>query len=396
MPPLIQGSGALRDAVDPRADGRLPGRRRLPCLEILSRGNPRTPRAARGTTPHQDTVIVDTRVSIIVPVRNAERTIGDCISSLLRLRYPDAHREIIVVDNGSSDASAEVIRGFPVRLVSEPRRGPSWARNAGIERSAGDIIAFIDADCIAATHWLRFLVAAFTDPTVSAVAGEILAYPPHSWAEYYMARRKSHWQKEALAAERPYIVSANFAVRRAVLDRIGLFDPRFLIGQDQDFSWRLFAARLRVEYAPEAIVFHRHRSTTWQFVRQQAGWARGAMLLRRYYGLPWRLQDELAEYRNLLHAVGRLAVACPGGLRTGAGRAELAYRFHDTLREAARRAVTLAAYARGGLGPIARASPVDRLRSRRTGVARHDPRPEPARFPPGQAYPGADDGQLDG
>jgi hypothetical protein len=209
-----------------------------------------------------------------------------------------------------------------------------------------------------------------------------------------MARRKSHWQREALAAERPYIVSANFAIRRAALDRIGLFDPRFLIGQDQDFSWRLFAARLRVEYAPEAVVFHRHRSTTWQFLRQQAGWARGAMLLRRHYGLPWRLQDELAEYRNLLHAFGRLAVACPGGLRSGAGRAELAYRFHDALREAARRAVTLAAYARGP-GLIARTSLAARHRSLRTGVARHDPLPGPAASPPGQACPCADDGRLD-
>ena len=338
---------------------------------------------------------VDARVSIVVPVRNAERTIGDCISSLLRLRYPAARREIIVVDNGSSDASCELIRGFPVRLVSEPRRGPSWARNAGVERSAGDIIAFIDADCIAATRWLCSLVAAFTDPTVSAVAGEILAYPPHSWAEYYMARRKSHWQRAALAAERPYIVSANFAVRRAALDRIGLFDPRFLIGQDQDFSWRLFAARLRVEYAPEAVVFHRHRSTTWQFVRQQAGWARGVMFLRRHYGLSWRLQDELAEYRNLLHAVGRLAVACPGGLRAGAGRAELAYRFHDALREATRRAVTLAAYARGRLGAIAGPAPVHRHRSPRTGLARHDPRPKPAASRTGRAHPCANDGRPD-
>jgi glycosyltransferase involved in cell wall biosynthesis len=352
-----------------------------------------------GHQPHLGVSVMEScptaRVSIVVPVRNAERTIGDCIGSLLRLRYPAARRDIIVVDNGSSDASCELIRGFPVRLVSEPRRGPSWARNAGIERSTGDIIAFIDADCIAATRWLRCLVAAFADPTVSAVAGEILAYPPHSWAEYYMARRKSHWQRAALAAERPYIVSANFAVRRAVLERIGLFDPRFLIGQDQDFSWRLFAAGLRVEYAPEAVVFHRHRSTTWQFVRQQAGWARGAMFLRRHHGLAWRLRDEVVEYRNLLHAVGRLAVACPGGLRAGPGRAELAYRFHDALRETARRAVTLSAYARRGLGAIAGPALVRRHGSPRPGVARHDPRPEPAASRSGQAAPCADDRRPD-
>ena len=100
-------------------------------------------------------------VSIVVPARNAESTLRDCVTSLLRLDYPVQRREIIVVDNGSSDATSASIQDLPVTLLTERRRGPSWARNAGIEASKGEIIAFTDADCIVTRGWLHGLVTAF-------------------------------------------------------------------------------------------------------------------------------------------------------------------------------------------------------------------------------------------
>lgn len=191
----------------------------------------------------------DPIVSIVVPVRNAERTVRDCITSLLELKYPPSHREIIVVDNGSSDASRSIIRGLPVTLAIEPRRGPSWARNAGIDASGGDIIAFTDADCIVTSEWLRELVTSFReDDGAFAVAGEVLPFAPRTRAEHYMARRQNRWQAAALRAPRPYMVTANVAFRRQTFDEIGRFDPRFPIGQDQDLSWRFFAAGLRCAY----------------------------------------------------------------------------------------------------------------------------------------------------
>ena len=283
-------------------------------------------------------------VSIVVPVRNAERTVRDCIASLLQLEYPPSHREIVVVDNGSSDASRSIIRDLPVTLVIEPRRGPSCARNAGIDASGGDIIAFTDADCIVSRGWLRHLVTSLReDEGASAVAGEVLPFAPQTRAEHYMARRQSRWQAAALRAPRPYMVTANVAFRRQTFDKIGRFDPRFPVGQDQDLSWRFFAAGLRCRYAPTAIVFHRHRHTTWAFFKQQLGWGYGAALLRRYHGLPWGIGAELREVGQLAQAASLLvAAACRAAV--GAGHdMETAYRFHDFLREAARRVGTLRA-----------------------------------------------------
>jgi len=296
----------------------------------------------------------DPVVSIVVPVRNAERTVRDCITSLLQLEYPPSHREIIVVDNGSSDASRSIIRGLPVTLVIEPRRGPSWARNAGIDASGGDIIAFTDADCIVTDGWLRELVASFReDDGAFAVAGEVLPFAPRTWAEHYMARRQSRWQAAALRAPRPYMVTANVAFRRRTFDKIGRFDPRFPVGQDQDLSWRFFAAGLRCRYAPTAIVFHRHRRTTWAFFKQQLGWGYGAALLRRHHDVPWGLRGELRELRQLARAA-YLVVRAAGRVAVGGGpEMETVYRFHDFVREAARQVGFLRAalerlFVRGG------------------------------------------------
>ena len=87
-------------------------------------------------------------VSVIIPVLNGERTIRECLVSLLRVDYLPERGEILVVDNGSTDRTAEIINSFPVRYLGEERRGKSYARNRGIEASKGEILAFTDADCV--------------------------------------------------------------------------------------------------------------------------------------------------------------------------------------------------------------------------------------------------------
>jgi len=94
-------------------------------------------------------------VSVIVPVLNGERTIRECIVSLLNMDYPVERREILVVDNDSTDRTTDIIKNFPVRYLREERRGASHARNRGIEASKGAILAFTDADCAVTTRWLR-------------------------------------------------------------------------------------------------------------------------------------------------------------------------------------------------------------------------------------------------
>ena len=129
-------------------------------------------------------------VTVIVPVCNGERTIEACVAPVLRCDYPESLREVVVVDNASTDRTADIVRTFPVGYVHEPKRGRSYARNRGIHVSEGPILAFTDADCVVAESWLRELVGAFDDDAVSAVAGEILPDQPRTPGQRYMAMRK--------------------------------------------------------------------------------------------------------------------------------------------------------------------------------------------------------------
>jgi glycosyltransferase involved in cell wall biosynthesis len=280
-------------------------------------------------------------VSIIVPARNSEQTIGPCVSSILRADYPTDRREVIVVDNGSTDRTAEIVRGYAVRYLTEPRRGPSAARNAGIESSAGQILAFVDSDCVATTGWLRALVREFEDGDVAAVAGEIVSYPPTTPAERYSAIRKPRWQEPALNLSRPFAVTANVAFRRDTFERIGLFDPKLVRAQDKDIGWRLLGAGLKLAYSADALVLHRHRQTSWAFFMQHAGWGYGAALLHRKYKLPWGPRHELRKQKELLLAFGALAKAGARYAVKGGDRMDVYYPYFELLRRLGQRAGAL-------------------------------------------------------
>ena len=240
-------------------------------------------------------------VCVIVPVLNGERTIEECLVSLLRTDYPPERREILVVDNGSTDRTAEIVEGFPVALLREENPGAAAARNRGIEASRGEVLAFTDADCVVTSGWLRELVGGFEDATTAGVAGDsIPAYLPVTPPERYAARVGSHTYRARLNNPlSPFVDTASVAFRREVFQRIGFFDTRFLAMEDIDFSWRFFQeADMKLRYNPRAIVFHRPRSTAWGFFSQHFGYGRGLATLQKKYPerLPWSWWQELRAW----------------------------------------------------------------------------------------------------
>jgi glycosyltransferase involved in cell wall biosynthesis len=241
-------------------------------------------------------------VSVVIPVLNGERTIRECLASVLHGNYPADRREILVVDNGSTDRTVEVVASHPVQLLHEPRRGAAAARNRGIAASQGAILAFTDADCIATTSWLRELVAGFTDPAVAAVEGEVSPYPSAGPVERYAAMIGSHTRESRVNNPlAPFVNTANVAFRREVFQRIGCFDTHFPAAgfEDVDFSWRFFReSDLTLSDNRKAIVFHRARSTTRDFFCQHLRYGRGLAVLQAKYParLPWTWRDELRAW----------------------------------------------------------------------------------------------------
>ncbi|MCX7592252.1 MAG: glycosyltransferase [Fischerella sp.] len=236
------------------------------------------------------------KVSVVVPIYNGEADLPDLINCLRVQTYPRDRAEYILVDNGSCDRTAEIIKqksedakqqGLTIRYQSENKIQSSYAaRNAGIRASNGEIIAFTDVDCRPQPDWLSAIVQVFADPTVGVVAGAISALPGQTLLEKYAAYRKILCHEGAASHPfLPYAAGANLAIRRQTLQEVGLFRPYLTTGGDADICWRIQQqSSWRFCCAEQAVVLHRHRSTLREFRKQFHRYGRSQRYLIELYG----------------------------------------------------------------------------------------------------------------
>lgn len=206
------------------------------------------------------------KVSIVIPVYNRAGAIEQCLASLQALNYPQGKLEIIVVDDASRDHTAAVVRRFNARLVILPyNQGQSAARNTGVAMAAGEIVAFIDSDCVAAPDWLSDLVPYFQDPRVALVGG----YVDADIREKRMDRYEQVCSALNMGAHPImgrgdksvfYVPTCNMLVRKAPYDRLGGLDVHLRVGEDVDLCWRLMAEGHHLLYLPRGRVIHKHRN----------------------------------------------------------------------------------------------------------------------------------------
>jgi cellulose synthase/poly-beta-1,6-N-acetylglucosamine synthase-like glycosyltransferase len=274
--------------------------------------------------------------SVIVPVRDGESTIADCLDAILATDYPADRREILVIDNGSSDGTAALIQARPVRYLREGRRGVSNARNRGIAESRGEILAFVDADCQVEPQWLTELVRPFEDPEVGSVAGDLQHTAPTTPAERQAARMLGNWQRFAFTSNPAYPITANAAYRRDVLERIGPFDPHMTRAQDVELGLR-FQERsgLRLAYAERATARHRNRATQLGFFRQQLGWAYGAGLVGAKFEAMGGDPVNPPRAQEIARTAHGLTIVLVAGIRRRGRRAWIEDAWFDLLRQLA-------------------------------------------------------------
>lgn len=218
-----------------------------------------------------------TSISVIVPVLDDAQRLGACLDGLLG-QTGAVDLEVVVVDNGSTDGSAEVAVRHPLspRLVTEPRRGSYAARNAGLAVARGDVVAFIDADCVPAPEWaVAGASAVERSPVVGGAVRQRRSAHPTVWERYDCA---VYLRQEDVVREQGYAATANLWVRREVLDQVGLFDASLLSSGDFEWGQRAIALGHRAVFAPGAVVGHAPRTDlrgTWRLHhRLGAGWAR--------------------------------------------------------------------------------------------------------------------------
>lgn len=221
------------------------------------------------------------KVSVVVAAYNAERTLPACLDSLKRLSYPD--RELIMVDDGSTDATARIAERYPeVRIVRhEKNLGLSAARNSGIAAATGEIIAFTDADCRADEDWLYHLVGDLLDSPFAGLGGPNLLPPEDSYVAFAVMVSPGGPAHVMLTDRRAeHIPGCNMAFYKSVLQEIGGFDPIFRkAGDDVDLCWRLQQAGYQIGFSPSAFVWHYRRSTVRAYLKQQRGYGEAEALL---------------------------------------------------------------------------------------------------------------------
>jgi len=221
------------------------------------------------------------RVSVVVCSYNGARTIRDTFEALQSVEYPDF--EVILVDDGSQDATAAIGREFGVRVISTENRGLSDARNTGYEAATGEIVAYIDDDAYPDPHWLHYLADRFMQSDWAGVGGPNL--PPASdgmIAECVANSPGGPVHVLVSDTEAEHIPGCNMAFRKTALEGAGGFDPRFrAAGDDVDICWRLLDMGARIGFHAGAMVWHHRRNSVRTYWKQQRGYGRAEALLER-------------------------------------------------------------------------------------------------------------------
>lgn len=250
-------------------------------------------------------------VSVVVPVYNGEMDLPDLIECLRSQTYPTNRVEYLLVDNKSRDYTSTILQaaakspnqeGFnqiTIRNLAENTIQSSYAaRNKGIRASTGEIIAFTDADCRPESQWLQNLVEPFANLEIGITCGEILALPGNNLLEKHAARENTLSQQHTLAHPFcPYGQTANLAVRRQILARVGLFRPYLTSGGDADLCWRILReTSYKMYFAQNAIARHRHRTTIKQLQSQWHRYGESNKYLHELHGVDLMREFTSTEY----------------------------------------------------------------------------------------------------
>ncbi len=247
-------------------------------------------------------------ISIIIPVKNAERTLKTTFEYMNNIDYPKDKMELIMADGDSTDSTIEIIRNFQkqnkwVKFVQVKNcKSAGHARNAAIQEVKNDYVLFTNGDCAPNADWVYELIRPFKNDEVGGVGGEILTLKVESdnWTESYCEQTFFLSPRERCGIQRsglmptitkgyahevnggdncPFFATANFAVSTEAIKKIGGKFWEQPTGEDVDFSLRIMEVGYKLYFAKEAVVKHMHRGSLEQFKKQFYGYGYGHPLL---------------------------------------------------------------------------------------------------------------------
>jgi len=211
-------------------------------------------------------------VSVIVPAYNSSATIRRTLEALSKQNCSQSF-EVIVVDDGSIDATADIVRSFAsVKYIFQDNDGPAAARNLGAKLAQGGYLAFTDSDCIPHEDWLSQLVTGFEQyPKVGVVAGSYgIANPQNLLARCIY--KEIIWRHTHLMPDFPNAFgSYNFCVKKNIFDAVGGFNTSYrrASGEDNDLSYKIIGSGSRIYFERKALVDHYHPTDIVKYLKEQ-------------------------------------------------------------------------------------------------------------------------------
>ena len=249
-------------------------------------------------------------ISIIVPVRNAERTLEKTFEYLFHLNYPRDKLELVIADGGSSDKTVDVIKKWQVKypfikLVEIPNcPSPGFARNRALEIVSGKFIFFTDGDCAPNPEWINIILEHFQrDPKIAGIGGEVYTHvvEPDNLIESYCEQSGflgvagRYWYMDIKEGYFPlisdlspsevcghrafYFATANAAYRKSIIDKLGLKFWHEPTGEDIELALRVRKAGYKLYFVPQASVEHMHRATLKALKKVWVGYGKGHPVL---------------------------------------------------------------------------------------------------------------------
>ena len=219
-------------------------------------------------------------ISVVICAYNASATLDECLTATCSLDYPDL--EVVVVDDGSTDRTAEIARRHPgARLVEVPHGGLSVARNAGLTAATRPIVAYLDSDAYPSPEWPYYLALGFGGHGVVGAGGPNVPPPSDPPGAHRVAHAPGGPVHVLLNDDRAeHIPGCNMAFYKPVLELVGGFDPIYTsAGDDVDLCWRVLDRGYEIGFHPAALVWHHRRPGIRTYLRQQRGYGRAEALV---------------------------------------------------------------------------------------------------------------------
>jgi len=225
------------------------------------------------------------KISVIIPVLNGAKTLNKCLVSVTNQDFDDY--EIILIDNGSTDNTKEIINQFlkdshKIIYIFEPKRGRGQARNVGVAAARGDIVAMTDADCIVPFDWLRNI----TKPIIEDRALAVIGFEKEAACNYWSRLRQAEdWRFLKTKIEGDYVNhldTKNFAIKAELLKKMG-FDSQLAAYEDWDLFIRLKKIGIKIMFLPELLVEHHHDASARELAITQFSRAQGVVFIMNKY-----------------------------------------------------------------------------------------------------------------